>query len=403
MRECTYFLALITLLLINCNGLFAQSQTGEINKRLEGIGFENIRVIAFGKTVTVSYENNLFRNKAAALSEILDSLVGCGYDTLKVVTLVNDLPVIVSQIGASAWKQYKAGMSSPVETCRLINVSYNTDASWKKLFLMLPANPHINKIDLVFYPQVAIMNVLYYKNYEVQLNIAPALEVSLWRGMKFTGQVIFPVVNDPRYGEVGDLTRAGFITMAQEFRLPGSIQGRAVVGKFDSDRYGTDMTMTKFLFGGVSYVSANAGFTGTYHYVTGNWYREDLNTLTWFLKSGYYYKPYDLQLDVSAGRYLMGDYGLRGDCTRYWGETSVGFFAMVAGGKFNGGFHFTVPIGPKRYKKNRFFQLRTPNYFNWEYNAGTEFVKGQYYRTRPNDNNVEHFYNPDLFTKTLLK
>jgi hypothetical protein len=395
--------ATIALVILNFNIAFAQFMPGEVTKKLVEAGFENISVLPGGKTVTISYENNRYRDKTAALSEILDSLVRCGYDTLKVITLVNDMPVIVTQIESSVWRQFKANKISRIETAGRINVSYNTDQAWKTLSHTLTVNPQFNKIDLVFYPQVAIMNVLYTKNYEVQFNIAPALEVSLWRGMKFTGQVIFPVVSDNRFGDVGALIRAGFVTVAQEFRLPGSILGRAVVGKFDNDRYGADMTMTKFLFGGVSYLSANAGYTGTYHYVTGNWYREDLSTLTWFLKSGYFYKPFDMQLDVSAGRYLMGDYGLRGDCTRYWGETSVGFYAMVSGGKFNGGFHFTIPLFPKRYKKNRSFQLHTPYYFDWEYKAGTEYVKGQYYRTRPNDNNVEHFYNPELFTKTLIK
>lgn len=98
-----------------------------------------------------------------------------------------------------------------------------------------------------------------------------------------------------------------------------------------------------------------------------------------------------------------GDLGFRGDCSRYWGETVIGFYAMVAGGKFNGGFQFTVPLWPKKYKKNSYFQLRTPYFFDWEYNAGTEFYNGQYYETRPNENRAEYFYNPDFLIKKLLK
>ncbi|NWJ53245.1 MAG: YjbH domain-containing protein, partial [Bacteroidetes bacterium] len=385
MRNHIRFLIFISLLLLNGNLLFAQRQAGEITKRLNRAGFENIRVFPYGNTVTVSYENSRYRNKATALSEILDSLSGYGYDTLKVITLVKDLPVVITKLSASVWKQYKASQITGIEMARQITISYNTDAVWNTLSNRMSTHPHINKIDIVVYPQVSIMNVQFNRNYEVQLNIAPALEVSLWRGMKFTGQVIFPVVNDYRFGEVGTLIRAGFVTLAQEFRLPGTIQGRAVVGKFNADRYGADMTLTKFLFGGVSYLSANAGYTGMYRYVSSNWYRDDLSTLTWFLKSGYFYKPYDMQLDITAGRYLMGDYGLRGDVTRYWGETSIGFYAMVAGSKFNGGFHFTIPLLPKRNRKNRSFEVRTPYYFDWEYNAGTEFNKGQIYKTRPNE------------------
>ncbi|MCK9423099.1 MAG: YjbH domain-containing protein [Bacteroidales bacterium] len=391
------------MLWINSALSLAQYQVCEIKQRLDTAGFENIRAYPYGNTLTVSYENNRYRNKATAMNKVLDILAGCGYDTLKVITLVNDQPVIVTLLRSHDWQLYKTGQITAPETARQFNVSYNTDASWKTLRDTMPVNPHINKIDLVFYPQIFLMNVLFDRNYEVQLNIAPALEVSLWRGMKFTGQVIFPVVNDHMYGEEGDQVRAGFVTLAQEFRLPGTIQGRAVIGKFNAGRYGADMSLTRYFFRGQCYLSANAGYTGTYMYYGNRWYSNDLNTFTWFVKSGYYFKPYNVQLEVTAGRYINGDYGIRGDCTRYWSETTIGFYVMVAGGNFNGGFHFAIPLCPKQYKKNRYFQLRTPYYFDWEYNAGTEFYYGQYYETRPNENRIEYFYNPDLLTKTILK
>jgi hypothetical protein len=381
----------------------AQYQAGSIIKKLDMAGFENIRVYPCGNTLTVSYENNLYRNKATALSNILNKLAGCGYDTLKVVTLVNDLPVIITRLRTSVWQQYKDGQITANETARQFNVSYNTDPAWKTLFSTIPTNPHFNKVELIIYPQVSVMNARFNCIYELQLNIAPTLEVSLWRGMKFTGQVIFPVVNDYLYGEEGDQIRSGFVTLAQEFRIQDSFFGRAIIGKFNANRYGADLTLTRYFFGGACYLSTNAGYTGTYEYYGNSWYRDDLSTLTWFLKGGYFYKSYNLQLDVTTGRYLNGDYGIRGDCTRYWGENAVGFYTIVAGGKFNGGFHFVIPLRPKQYKKNRYFQLRVSNYFDWEYNAKSEIYYGQYYETRPNENRVEHFYNPNLFIKNILK
>lgn len=404
MKNHICYLSVFILLSINSSNLTAQSQVGKIAKRLENIGFENIRVLPVNnKTLIITYENNLFRNKSTALSTILDTLQHCGYDTLKIITLVNDLPVVITQLNPHSWQQYRTGDITLSEAIQHINVSYKTDKASKRLRNSIPINQHINKIDLVVYPQISLMNARFDQIYELQFNIAPALEVSLWRGMKFTGQIIFPICSDYQYGEESYLIRPGFVTLAQEFRLPGTILGRAVIGKFNESRYGADLTMTHFFLAGQCYLSMNAGYTGLYQHYENGWYSDDLNTLTFFLKGGYFYKPFNLQLDATAGRYLNGDYGLRGDCTRYWNETAIGFYAMAAGGHFNGGFHFAVPLCPKRYKKNCYFQLRTPYYFDWEYTAKSENYYGQYYETRPNENRVEHFYNPNLLTKNLQK
>jgi hypothetical protein len=398
------YLSVFILLSVSGNNLTAQPQISELTKRFELSGFENIRILHVNnKSLIITYENNLFRNKSTALSTVLDSLHNCGYDTLKIITLINDLPVVITKLSSQNWQQYRTGKISFSEIIQHVYVSYKTDKVWKQLRNSVPVNPHINKIDLIIYPQLAVMNARFNRIYEVQFNIAPALEVSLWRGMKFTGQIIFPICSDYQYGNESYLIRPGFVTLAQEFRLPGTILGRAVIGKFNESRYGADLTLTHFFLAGQCYWSMNAGYTGLYKHYENGWYSDDLNTLTFFLKSGYFYKPYNLQFDASAGRYLNGDYGLRYDCTRYWNETAIGFYGLVAGRHLNGGFHFTIPLFPKRYKKNRYFQLRTPYYFGWEYNAKSENYYGQYYETRPDGNRVEHFYNPYLLIKNLRK
>jgi hypothetical protein len=391
---------------IKSHALFGQNSVNEIIQRLNLAKFENVRGLSIGKTLTLSYENNIYRDKVNGLKAVIDIVSECGYDTLKIVTLSNDLPMIVTQLKTDDWQKFKTGQISANKMNRQFSVSYQTGDVWKNLRNAIPANSNINKIDLVFYPQFSMMNVLFSQLYEVQFNVAPALEVSLWRGMKFTGQIIFPVTNHYVFGADGDKIRAGFVSLAQEFRMPGTVLGRAVVGKFNDDRYGADLSLTRYLFSGRCYLKVNAGYTGDFQYSIQDrsWYRNDLKTLTWFLKGGYYYQRQNLQFDVSAGRYLNEDYGLSGNCTRYWGETAIGLFATVGGsGKFNGGFHFTLPIGKKHFNKNRSFQIRAPSYFAWEYNAGTEFKYNQIYKTQPNENSVEQFYNPNIIINSSFK
>ena len=397
------YLVAFSMIGINSQQLFGQHENHAANQILVNSGFENVRVKIVGKTAVVSYENNLLRNKSAGLESVINKLSEFGFDSLRIIILVNDLPIITTQFSAKDWNKNNGQATTVKGSERHIFGSYNTDSSWGILKNQPAVNSHVNKIDLVFYPQFSMKNVLLSQLYEVQINIAPALEVSLWRGMKFTGQVILPLANHYVFGEEGDHIRAGFVNLAQEFRLLHSTLGRVVVGRFNLDRYGLDASVAKYFFNDRAYLKLNGGYTGNYQYRSGEWFRNDLSTVTGFIKGGYFISSCNLQIDGSFGRYLNGDSGVRGDCTRYWGETGIGFFAMVSDGHLNGGFHFAIPIGKKRFKKNRNFQLRAPSYFDWEYNAGTDSYYGAIYKTQPNESRVEQFFNPNLIIKNLLK
>jgi hypothetical protein len=405
-RDFSRCLMVFVTICIQSQFIQGQNMLPEIVQKLKQSEFENIRVMGVNKTLTISYENNICRDKAIALSEVIRLLSDSGqYDSLQIVTLVNDIPQVLTQLNIQDWKRYHIEKPDAGEKIGGVSISYRTNHAWKTLRKEVPVQSHLNKFDLVFYPQVALKNVLFSPIYELQFNVAPALEVSLWQGMKFTGQVIFPVYNHWLYGETGDKIRAGFVSVVQEFHISGTILGRAALGKFNNERYGADLSLTHYLLAGRSYLKMNAGYTGVYQYQRNQgWYRNNLNTLTYIIKAGYYEPKLDVQLDGSVGKYLNGDYGVRGDCTRYWGETAIGFFASISDDrKFNGGFHFTVPIGARHLKKNRSFQMRLPSYFAWEYNAGTNSHDGQIYKTQPNENRVEQFYNPNSIIKNLLQ
>ena len=62
------------------------------------------------------------------------------------------------------------------------------------------------------YPEVSLKNLVITQVYQVLFNLSPAVEVSFWKGMKLTAQVIFPVYNDG-YGDLADKVRPGFRTL----------------------------------------------------------------------------------------------------------------------------------------------------------------------------------------------
>ncbi len=59
------------------------------------------------------------------------------------------------------------------------------------------------KIDVLVYPQLAFKNLVITQIYQVLFDLSPAIEVSLWKGMKLTAQLKIPVYNDG-YGRFED-------------------------------------------------------------------------------------------------------------------------------------------------------------------------------------------------------
>jgi hypothetical protein len=285
-----------------------------------------------------------------------------------------------------------------MEKALLIN--YQIDSKYKLLEEELYWNPNVNKLDLVVYPQLSLQNTGFNQIYETQLNLAPALEVDLWKGMQFTGQVIFPIVND--LGPQGNEIRPGFVRLNQNLRFGKSYFGELNVGLFNAHRYGAHARVFRPVWKNRLELEANIGLTGESHFYDGHWINESVDEFNWFIGTRYFYHEYGLQLAVSYGKYIYGDKGIRTDVIRHFGPVSIGFFAMYTGGKSNGGFNFTMPLPTKKRKRRRTLRVMPANYFDWEYNAGTEFVKGRYYETRPNTNRTENNWNPIYIKSQLL-
>lgn len=353
---------------------------------LAAAGFENVRLAKTGNHLSVSIEDPLYRWNVEGIRRALDSIArhaGPG-DQIILYLLEYDIPRLVIKRSANT-----------------LDVAYAENKLPENISAVSPLNPSVNKIDLVCYPQFALQNTLTSRIYEIQLNLAPAIELSLWKGMQFTGQVIFPLKNDLNYE--GDFIRPGFVTLAQELHVPRLWFGRFVIGNFNANRYGADLTFIRPLKNPRWETAFNAGLTGSSYFYRQQWRTSAIDRLTWFVRAGHYYPRFNLQFDLSYGRYINRDYGFRADCTRHFGATSVGFYAMRTGGDFNGGFHFAAPLPPRKRNRKHALRIVPPPYFDWEYNAGTEFYYGRYYETRPDQNRSERFFNPLFIKNALLK
>ena len=392
--------SVLFLFVIPAYSVKAQRPDIKLGNELSYAQFENVRAIRTEGKYLIAFEDNCYRWNVAGLSSALDLISTYAKGKPVTVFLLNKgIPQIKIDISNTNVISSISSRKSEVLEDEF-NVSYATGDEWEVLKNIAPINPPENKIDLVIYPQFGLRNMTLSQIYEIQFNLAPTLEVSLWKGMYFTGQVIFPIVDDLTTQKYN--IRPGFVTLSQNFRLPFAIFGRATIGNFSSNRYGIDINIEHpFAYTNWT-VGFNAGLTGKSEFRNGQWITGEANTQTWFVKTGYFYSNLDVKFDLSYGKYLNGDRGFRADCTRHIGANTVGFFAMRSGGKINGGFHFSVPILP--IKRNRKHALRVipTRFIDWEYNAGTEFYYGKTYETRPNENKSEHFINPDYIRNEIL-
>lgn len=286
------------------------------------------------------------------------------------------------------------------------SISYRLGHEWDEIRKMKRGNSSLFKADIVIYPELLFRNIKLDRVYDVVVNISPALEISLWKGMLFTGQVVFPIVN--QYGERYSTIRPGFVTVSQAFRLPGTWFARATVGAFGEERWGGDLRVFHPFKGDRFAVRGDISLTGPSGFDSFVWHYGDINRASWSVGGEYYYPRFDLQMSVSAGRFLGGDYGARVDVARHFKYSSVGFYAQKSNkssvtGSVNGGFYFTIALPPYKNRRGKVGRVTTADYFGITYNAGADYMYGRRLSVSPAQNVSQYNFNPHFLKENIHK
>lgn len=370
---------------------------------LERIGFENISVSGSDSVLYVAMEDNVYRWNIKGISVALDSLSSVSLDTdyIKLLIYAEGVPRYVISTKLSLWESFRRKEINPAAFKSEIDVSYDT----QEVINELKGSPVYNssglKTDLVVYPNIKVKNAFVDKNYDIQLNISPALETDLWRGGKSIIQFIFPIVNSSRsFGEEGKYIRPGYVVLKQELNLFKKNFTSVETGLFNHNRYGISLSNNYFLN---DYISLNFqyAFTGS-TYFGKKWRLGTWNTSTWLGKGSYYFKWIDTHINLSVQRYLSSNTGLRLELFRMFGETGIGVYGLVVDGSKNAGFNFRVPISPVRQNRKNKFRIALPGHFNWEYAASDIQDKANYPETQPDDKKRVFTENPVYIKYQLL-
>lgn len=347
-------------------------------------GFENIRCIVGDQKCCVSLENHTYRWDILAISKALD-IVASGLDKpleINLLLLENDVPRKMVSVSVNDWKNFTLGYTDPADSEGRITVTHRTDSVAQILKKIKALNRSRNKFDLVIYPQFYFENTLKYKFYETQINIAPALEFSLWKGNRFTGQVIFPIHN--RLGYEGDHIRPGIVSISQEIRLSDNFRSTLAAGNFPGNTYGFASEFNLLLFNGNFNLELTCGAIGSSYFLNGEWVHSPIDRVTGSLSASWFWSHFNMELKAGGARYVNEDFGLFARCIRHFNETSAGLYVQIGEFGNNGGFFFSIPLPFKRRLPRNFFRITLPPQYGFSYNAGTEYYYGRSVNTVPN-------------------
>ena len=367
---------------------------------LVGMGFENVSWTEDEKERVYVFENTPYRLSGVGVGKAIDRIQEIGMPankTCRVIVLENNVPLI------SLNYQPILGDTVTVATRYDWNVSYNLGDSWKKVRKQKSKNSSLFKVDVVIYPELSLQNYILNQIYTALFNISPAVEVSLWKGMKFTGQIIIPVYND--YGRSSSEIRQGFISLTQAVRLPYNIFANVNIGTFNNSRWGADLRVKHVLMKDQRFsFEGRVGYTGVSTFEDFVWHVSPLKRLTWTLGANFYYPKYNTQASLKLEQYLLGEKGVRFDIMRNFRHTSIGFYFMKAeNAPRNGGFYFQIALPPYGKYKRKHVRVTPAKYFGMSYNAGNERYYGKSYTPQLGSTLAyEMNYNPYFIKSELL-
>ena len=389
------------LLWIPLNALGQTSRGETTTELLVNQGFENVRYAENEKECIYTVENNVYKAQGVGIAKALDIIQKHGLtDDKRCKVIITNLDVPELSLTYEP-----IDVADTTTTKKNWETSYNIGDSWNLVKKEKKKNSSRFKVDILVYPQLSYKNLIITQIYQVLFTLNPAIEVSLWQGMKLTAQIVVPIYNDG-YGSWNDQKRMGFLTLSQKFRLPYNIKGKAVVGIFNMDRYGLDLNLFRpFDFDSRFSLEGRLGYTsiGYWDNFKFLYTKKDFIT-TWTLGANYYWPRYNTEFSLKWEKYLLEEKGVKFEMTRNFRYASISFYAQKTSvAKSNGGFRFQILLPAYKQKRHKYIpRINTSPNMGVVYNAGNEQYYYQYYRSEASENIMnENSFNP-YFIKSEL-
>jgi hypothetical protein len=326
-----------------------------------------VAVVVADGHVTAAYENRRYRYEIRGLKEAVDVLmrnVPQG-NRLTLVPQRRGIPLAAVTVAQADYHAYESGNMTEDRFFSSFIISTDVADAWHALGGRPRHNRSFRRFDIVAHPQLAVQFGGRQDVFESQVNLAPEISTSLWKGMRLSTQWIIPLQNE--LARQGDFVRPGVTAISQAFRLPGHTFVSLAAGYFTRNRYGIDAEAATFLDRGRWMLSARAGYTGDASFRMGKWTYDSPDVVTLSAGVDFFVPIYTTSLGLRFERYVYRDVGVRFDVERDFGEFTLGFFGLMTSEGDNVGFRFVAPLFMRKYARPSRLRVRPARSFPWEY------------------------------------
>lgn len=360
----------------------------EAASQLAAMGMENVRVTANDDVVYASFEATSYRGTYRGAAEGIRELSRLYPDAaqIRIVLLENQQPQVALNAtrGDGVWS-----VKGDYNYHEVNNAFQNNQV----------ANKSTGKIDVTVYPMFTWINHRFNQMFEYVLSLAPTVETSLWKGNRITLQAVIPVSYNVETIKSASYVHVGVADIAQEISSKdGRWQAILAGGFFYFDRIGFDLR-TSYRVTPRFTLGIEASLTGEAIVRNGHYDISSPDHFSFFGKADYYEPKTRLQGQLQAGRFVFGDYGARLDISRHFSDYTIGLYGILTGGEHNAGFHFAIPLGPKKQTRKGAVRFMLPEYFDWEYSMVSYYEyydeqMGKNVEIRPDENRSAHYWQP---------
>ena len=333
-------------------------------QRLLQEGFSNVRCAEAGTERIYTIGTDDCAPAVDGVQRALDIIQDGGMEgvrTCRVIVTCLDMP-------QTTFTCRKPDVVTGTEAVRW-TAAYREDGAWRQVCHTHPLNSSAGQWLVVVYPALYLTNKVCTQIYEALLEVNPAVEVPLWRGAKFIGQVIFPVYNDGYPGQQ-EHVRPGFVTLEQHFRLPHEVRGCVTVGTFDLKTTGGFLTLSCPLRDERFSLSAQVGLLSLSYFDSFSRYRYyDIYRAVCSVGGDFYWPLYNTQFALRYEHDLLHRNAVRGEMVKHCRYVSIGVYAEKSQ-DLCGGFHLSVALPPYR-SRGKASRITTATAFSFGYSAAS--------------------------------
>lgn len=370
-------------------------------QRLVDEGFENVTTTLKADTLYAAFENNTHRASYRAIGIALKALAEeiPQVHHFKTIVLEYGKPQIAihAQHNNNSWAVKVDYDTQTIEESTLLQTS-NRQSSQASSY---------GKIDITLNPIVSIDNHLLNKLAEVVVILAPSVETTLWKGNRIFAQPLIPIYHNLYKNNPDRQFQIGVLSIRQDWLANSNWNISTTAGSFLYNVMGIHADVTYHINPRLD-IGLRTGLSADQTLYISTWKRGKFSNILCMANASYYEPHTSLQIKTSAGRFLYGDIGVRGDIVRHFGEYAIGVYGIYTNGERNAGFNFAIPLGRKKQYRSKFIRVRMPQYFSWEYSMISYYRytwerMGRDYKEYPDKSFTTHYWQATYLQQYLQR